>query len=170
MRRSFFLLQPLGEQAPHPLQLLALELSIADELREHLLGRALEDRVADARERAPAGTLGFDGREVAVRASLGLVSHVALVLERLQCGEDGGVGELVVERVAHLGDGGRAEPPEHAHDGELAWWEVDLVHGALAGVSTELPVDYGTGRRLSTAFSVVDRRAGGSRVEHWVAA
>src|SRR5688572_6805505 len=130
-RWSWLLLQPLGEQSPHSLELFATQLSVRHELREHALGRAVEDRVADPRDRAASRALGADRREVAIGAPLGLVAHVALLLERLERGEHRRVSERLVERVACFGDRGRAESPEDAHDLELARRKVDVVHGPL---------------------------------------
>src|SRR5215467_8122442 len=45
-------IQPFGEQLPHALQLGLAEPLVRHHLREHSLGGALENRVADARQRA----------------------------------------------------------------------------------------------------------------------
>jgi hypothetical protein len=59
------------------------------------------------------------------------VAHVALLLQGAEHREYGGVGEVVGEAPADLGDGGRAQVPQHAHDIELAVGESDL-HGVLS--------------------------------------
>ena len=83
---------------------------------------------SDAGERAAAGAFGADGREVAIRPPLGFVADVPLLLQRLERGEDGRIGERLLERVAYVGDRRRAEAPEDAHDFELARREIDVVH------------------------------------------
>ena len=128
--------QARREQLAHPLELGAAQFLVVDEVCEHRLGRSVEDRVANAGECAVAGALDSDGGEVAVRAPFELVAHVTLVGEGLQGRQHGGVGERFIECLAHLGDSGRAELPEDAHDGEFARGEVDVFgHGRLPEVS-----------------------------------
>src|SRR6185503_9198133 len=104
----------------------AAEFLVGDHLREHALRRAVENRFANSRQRTRAGPLGFHRREIAIRATVGLVAYVAFFLER----------------ISHVRHAGGAKPPEHTHDRELARRKVDLVHRVA---STDLSVDY---RRL----------------------
>ena len=119
-------LDPLVEQAAHPLELPAVEPAVAHEVGEQQLGRPAEDGAEQPPERARPGLLARDERVVAVRPPLLLVPDVALLLQRAEDGEHGGVGEVVGEPLAHLGHRGRPVLPEHGHHVELPIREADL--------------------------------------------
>ena len=74
---------------------------------------------------------GDNARGIAMRLPLRIVRHVSLGLERAQHGEDGGVREVIVEAVPHLGDGAGASGPQHSHHVQLASRKHDLVHVRL---------------------------------------
>ena len=69
---------------------------------------------------AVTGVVGPGDREPPEGLSFDFVPDVALELEIAEHGEHGGVGEVVRELVADLGDGGRFAAPEDCHDVELA--------------------------------------------------
>ena len=96
--------QSLGEQLPHALEFRATQSVIVDELRKEAFGGPLKNRVLDARDGAATGRFRFHSGEVPIGAPLGLVPHVALVLEGLQGGQHRGVGERFVQLVLDLSD------------------------------------------------------------------
>ena len=91
-----------------------------------------------------------------MRLTFGGVGHIALVLERPQDGEDGGVRQLVVERIADLGDGARAALPEHGHDVELAVGKGDVHSVAVDRLATNTLVDTKQGARVLSTRVLVD--------------
>ena len=54
------------------------------------------------------------------------VADISLLLERAQHGQDGRVGEIVGDPLPNLGDGGRADVPEHAHHIEFSVGECNV--------------------------------------------
>jgi hypothetical protein len=88
----------------------------------------VEDRVLDARQGAPAGAVGLDRREIAIRPPLRFMAHVPLFLERLERRQHGGIRQRLVELALHLRDRGGAKAPEDAHHLELARGKIDVGH------------------------------------------
>src|SRR5207253_9908289 len=128
-RRSWLLLpEPIRQQLAQAAQLLLTEVLVGYQLGQEQLGRAVEHLVHQAAECRATGGFPFDQRLVAVRAAVFGVTHVSLLLERTEDGEDGRVGEVVGNPLANLGDGGRPHVPQHAHHVELSIGEAD-AHG-----------------------------------------
>src|SRR5947207_6725184 len=129
-RRSWLPLpEPLRQQLAQAAQLLVTEILVGYELGQEQLGRAVEHFVYESAQRAATGGRALHQRTVAVGAPLAGVADVALLLERAQHGEDGRVGELIGEPLAHFGDGCGADVPQHAHHVELAVGECDRHRG-----------------------------------------
>src|SRR5690348_15817810 len=62
-------------------------------------------------------------RRITVRLSFLSMTHVAFRLESAKQGEDGRVGEVLLERFANLRDGRRAFIPQDRHHIELTFGE-----------------------------------------------
>src|SRR5262249_22224626 len=89
----------LGEHAPNPPQILLAQVLILDHLREQEPGGALEQPGGQVPQGAALCRLARDRSHEAMRASLLLMAHVALLLELLQDRQDRGVRQLILQAL-----------------------------------------------------------------------
>ena len=83
--------------------------------------------------RAAPSSVGFYRRPIAVRFPFSDMRDVALLLERTENTQNGGIGKVVLERRAHFGNGAGAPFPQDSHDVEFASGKRDF-HGLLLEV------------------------------------
>jgi hypothetical protein len=105
--------------------------AIGYEIRDQQRRRAAERGAKERGQRPALHRLAPDARVKAVRPSFGYGAQVALGDHSAHEREDGRVGEVLGEPLAHLGDGPAAELPEDGDDLEFAGRERD-GHGAVA--------------------------------------
>ena len=104
----------------NPSKLLGRQRAIGQDTRDQQVSRALEDLVDNVIEASARGVPTNSPREVEVRPTLRLVTDVTFRLEGPKNRENRGVGQVIGELIADLGDGSAPAIPQDRHDIELS--------------------------------------------------
>src|SRR5262249_34901198 len=111
----------LLEHAADLVKVLAREAAVLDQVQQQRLGRAVEDAIHEIAHHPADHLLLRARRLVEIRAVLGRLLEIPLLLEDVHHGHDGGVGDLapLEQRLVDVADAGGPAGPDYFHDFQL---------------------------------------------------